>query len=96
MDRKVDTTRERKFAAFCDYLERIRFNDYVDMTNNPWRLLWVNFIAGAARGVGFAFGGSLLAAFLVYLLSQIAILNLPLISEFIAEIVRLVSKNLEP
>lgn len=95
MDSEISTVFERKLAAFCDYLERMRLADYVDMTNNPWRLLWVNFLSGLARGVGFAIGGSLLAAGLIYLLTQVAVMNLPIISEFIAEIVRLVSMNLE-
>ncbi|MBT9152852.1 MAG: hypothetical protein DDT35_01079 [Firmicutes bacterium] len=63
--------------------------------NNPWRLFWVNFLAGMGRGLGFAFGGSLLAAALLYLLSQVATLNLPIVSDVSAEIVRLVRIELD-
>jgi hypothetical protein len=75
-------------------LERAKLAEYVQLMNNPWRLLWLNFIAGLARGVGIAIGGSLLVGGLLYLLSQIAILNLPLISDIIAEIVKLVQIQL--
>jgi hypothetical protein len=75
-------------------LERAKLAEYVQLMNNPWRLLWLNFIAGLARGVGIAIGGSLLVGVLLYLLSQIAILNLPLISDIIAEIVKLVQIQL--
>jgi len=94
MDSETSKGFERKLASLCDYLERMRLADYVDMANNPWRLLWVNFLAGLARGVGFTIGGSLLAAGIIFLLTQVATLNLTLISEFIAEIVRLVSMQL--
>jgi hypothetical protein len=75
-------------------MEKINLSEYVELLHNPWRLFWVNFLAGLARGVGIAIGGSLLVALLLYLLSQIAVLNLPLISDFIAEIVRLVQTQL--
>ncbi|MBT9158562.1 MAG: hypothetical protein DDT36_01576 [Firmicutes bacterium] len=73
----------------------MKLAEYVALMNNPWRLFWVNFLAGMGRGLGFAFGGSLLAAALLYLLSQVAILNLPLVSDVIAEIVRLVRIELD-
>ncbi|MBT9134801.1 MAG: hypothetical protein DDT39_00724 [Firmicutes bacterium] len=75
-------------------LERAKLAGYVELMNNPWRLMWLNFLAGLARGVGIAIGGSLLVGLLLYLLSQIAILNLPLLSDVIAEIVRLVQMQL--
>lgn len=83
-----------KLRAIAMTLERAKLADYVQLMNNPWRLLWLNFIAGLARGVGIAIGGSLLVGLLLYLLSQIAILNLPLISDIIAEIVQLVQMQL--
>jgi len=83
-----------RLRAIAMTLERAKLADYVQLMNNPWRLLWLNFIAGLARGVGIAIGGSLLVGLLLYLLSQIAILNLPLISDIIAEIVQLVQMQL--
>lgn len=85
---------EDKVSTLAVFMERMKLAEYIELLNNPWRLFWVNFVAGLARGAGIAIGGSLLAAFLLYLLSQIAVLNLPLISDFIAEIVRLVQLQL--
>ncbi|MBS3984626.1 MAG: hypothetical protein KGZ66_03345 [Selenomonadales bacterium] len=85
---------DEKIRAVAMTLERAKLAEYVQLMNNPWRLLWLNFIAGLARGVGIAIGGSLLVGVLLYLLSQIAILNLPLISDIIAEIVKLVQIQL--
>lgn len=85
---------EDKVAALATSMEKMKLAEYVGLLNNPWRLLWVNFLAGLARGAGIAIGGSLLVAVLLYLLSQIAVLNLPLIGDFIAEIVRIVQNQL--
>jgi len=85
---------ENRVHALALLLERAKLADYVQLMHNPWRLVWVNFIAGLARGVGMAIGGTVLVALLLFLLTQVAILNLPLISDFIAEIVRLVQMQL--
>ena len=76
------------------YLERMRLVDYIALLNRPWRLMWVNFLAGMARGVGIAIGGALLAALVIFLLNELAILNLPVIGDFIAEIVKIVQGQL--
>ncbi|MBT9135058.1 MAG: hypothetical protein DDT34_00106 [Firmicutes bacterium] len=86
---------EERLRTLIYQFERMKLAEYVALMNNPWRLFWVNFLAGMGRGLGFAFGGSLLAAALLYLLSQVAILNLPLVSDVIAEIVRLVRIELD-
>ena len=47
-----------------------------------------------ARGFGMAVGFTLLGAMLIYILQKIMILRLPLIGEFIAEIVNIVQQRL--
>ena len=94
MEGRLIRSLEDKVGTLATSMERMKLAEYVALLNNPWRLFWVNFVAGLARGVGIAIGGSLLVALLLYLMSQIAVLNLPLISDFIAEIVRLVQIQL--
>lgn len=94
MENRLLRSLEDKVGHLALTMEKINLSEYVALLNNPWKLLWVNFLAGLARGVGIAIGGTLLVTFLLFLLSQIAVLNLPLISDFIAEIVRLVQVQL--
>ena len=69
--------------------------EYVEFLNNKRRMLYTNFLAGIARGLGMAVGFTILGAILVYLLKQVVFLNLPLISDFIANIVQLVNESLK-
>lgn len=66
------------------------FTEYLDLVKDTRKLLRMNFILGLARGFGMAIGFTILGALVFYLLTQIVVLNLPLISDFIAEIVKLV------
>ncbi|MGM9572096.1 MAG: DUF5665 domain-containing protein [bacterium] len=66
----------------------LRLGDYLAYLNNPWKLLYHNFLGGVARGVGIALGATLIAALIMYSLSKMV--TLPLIGQYIAEIVRIV------
>ncbi len=71
-------------------MEKMKLAEYVQLLNHPWRLLYINFIAGIGRGVGIAVGFTILGAFVLYILKQLVLLNLPWIGGFIAEIVQMV------
>ncbi len=75
-------------------LERMKLAEYVELLNKPGRLLYINFISGLARGVGIAVGFSLLGALLLLILQRLVVLHLPVISDFIAQIIRLVQVQL--
>lgn len=75
-------------------LEKTKINEYVDYINNRKRLIYLNFIQGIARGFGMAIGFTILGALLLYFLQQLIKLNLPLIGNFISEIVKIVKDNL--
>ncbi len=83
-----------KVADLTMAMEKMDLAEYLALVNRPARLMYINFIAGIARGFGFAVGFALLGAILVYLLKQIVVLNLPVIGDFIAELVRIVQQQM--
>jgi hypothetical protein len=85
---------EDKVERLSTAMERVNLAEYLRLLNNPWRLLWVNFLAGLARGVGMAIGGTILFAFILFVMGRIAGWNLPVLSEFIANLVRMVEEQL--
>ncbi|WP_010270082.1 DUF5665 domain-containing protein [Paenibacillus senegalensis] len=75
-------------------LEKARFAEYVQLIENPKRLLFNHLIGGVARGVGIAIGFTLLTSTLVYVLQALGALDLPIIGDYIAEIVKQVQAQL--
>jgi hypothetical protein len=49
-------------------MEQSRLGSYVDLMNRPWRLIWLNFLAGLARGIGIFVGGGLVGAAVLFIL----------------------------
>ncbi len=77
------------------YMESVNLGAYVDLYRRPWRMLWLNFAAGTARGVGMAVGFAILGALLIYILSSSFLDNLPVVGRVIAELVRIVEHELQ-
>jgi hypothetical protein len=76
-------------------LERSRIAQYTELLNRPWKLIGLNLLSGAARGVGIAIGFTFFAATIIYVLQVLGALNLPIVGDYIADIVRIVQRQLD-
>ncbi|MBR5548063.1 MAG: hypothetical protein IKU70_13950 [Clostridia bacterium] len=85
----------RRIDSWIAAMERLRLSDYVRYVDDRKRMFWTNFWGGVARGVGMAVGFTILGALLVLLLQDLARRNLPLIGDALAEIVRVVQRQME-
>ena len=68
--------------------------DIATLLGNRKKLLITNLIAGISRGVGIGIGVTVFSAILVALLRKTVTLNIPIIGEYIADIVEIVQKSL--
>lgn len=75
-------------------IEKAKIAEYANLMQDPKRLLYLNFVGGLARGLGIAVGFSILGAVAIYFLRRLVMLNLPLIGDFIAEIIKLVNRSM--
>lgn len=91
-------TMEKKLEQLALYMEKMKLAEYIDLLHNPRRLIWVNFLVGISRGFGIAIGFTLLGAIAFLILQRLVGLDLPLVGDFIAEMVKYVqeSKGLRP
>ncbi|MBM7867570.1 hypothetical protein GTO89_12670 [Heliobacterium gestii] len=94
VDRRLVESLNERIATLAVDMEKIRVAEYVDLFNDPKRLLYLNFLAGMARGLGMTIGFTVLGAVALLILRELVVLNLPLIGGFIAEVVRMVQTQL--
>lgn len=92
---KLTETLEQKITELSLNIEKMKLAEYVELLNKPWRLLWINFISGIARGLGIAIGFAILGAIILLFLQQLVKLNLPIIGGIIADIVNIVQQQLQ-
>ncbi|MEQ2130336.1 DUF5665 domain-containing protein [Caldanaerobacter subterraneus KAk] len=85
---------KKQLDQMVELMEKMKIADYVELMQSPYRLLWLNFIGGVARGFGIAVGFTILGAIIIYILQKLVVLNLPLIGNIIADIVKIVQQKL--
>ncbi|MGI6484988.1 MAG: DUF5665 domain-containing protein [Tepidanaerobacteraceae bacterium] len=93
-DNKLLDDLSQKIDDLSIKIEKLNLTEYLEVLRNPRRLLYINFLGGIARGVGTAVGFTLLGAFVIYILQRLVILKLPVIGNFIADIIKIVQKQL--
>ncbi len=85
---------DEKLKDISVKMDKLQIAEYIELLNNPKRFLLINFMSGIARGFGMAIGFFVLGALALYLLGRLAVLNLPIIGDYITEIVRIVQERL--
>lgn len=93
MGKKPETI-EGKLDRIAIALEKTRVAEYIELINNRKRFFYINFIQGLVRGFGMAVGFTALGALFIYFLKVLIKLNIPLIGDFITDIVKIVQENL--
>lgn len=84
----------RRLEHIAQHMEQMHLDRYLRYVHNWRRRLLMDFLGGIVRGVGFSVGFTVLGALLLYILRNIALANLPVIGEFLAELVRIVEQKL--
>ena len=85
---------ENNLADLLKYVKRINLAENGTKGQSTRRMLWINLFAGMTKGFGFAIGATVLGALLLMFLFRLADLNLPVVGEFIAKMVRIVQNHL--
>lgn len=102
-DRRTETVNEREqISLLQDRLEKIaadleksQMAEYVELLNRPFKLIWRNLMVGVARGIGSVIGFAFFATAILYVLQSLGQLNLPIIGDYIADLVRIVQIQLD-
>lgn len=75
-------------------VQRMDVAEFVEYYRRPWRVFLISFLTGIARGLGFTVGLTVFTALLVFLLRQVVMLNLPGIGHFLAQLIRIINRDL--
>lgn len=94
MDKDTESEILKKLDNLNEKIQGITLAEYTEMLKSPKKMIWVNFLAGLARGLGIAIGATVLGALFLIILFKIGQLNLPIIGKFIARIIKIVEMYL--
>ena len=61
-------------------MDSLGLADYMDYLSSPWRVAWMNLLAGVMRGLGFILGMTVVVALMTFIISYMV--ALPVIGEW--------------
>lgn len=83
----------RKIKQLNEKMNQEKFMDLIEILGNPKKMFFRNFFAGIFKGIGIGIGFSVLTAVLIYFLQKLVRLNIPILGDYIADIIDIVQIN---
>lgn len=83
----MDQAKIQELDLLAKRLENSGVAEYVKLSQRTGKILWLNFLSGIARGLGFSIGTTLVLAALYKILANIISMNIPYLTEMLQRIV---------
>lgn len=74
-------------------LENMNLHDLIYVLGSKKEIIRRNLLAGLARGIGGGIGFTIITAIIIYFLQKIVRLNIPIIGEYINDIIEIVQRK---
>ena len=91
--KKIMEQLNKKMDNINYVLTRNNFIDLVELLGNRKQIFFRNIISGIGKGIGIGIGVTVITAVIVIILQKIVTLNIPVIGEYIGDIVDIVEKS---
>ena len=83
----------KKIDELNSIMSKANLTELVYILGNRKEIIIRNILAGISRGVGIGIGVTIITAIIVWALQKIVKLNIPIIGEYIADIIDIVQKR---
>lgn len=93
MKRKLYSELNKKLDDLNYLLMKNKVLDLAELLGNKKELLFRNIWSGIAKGIGIGIGVTIITAIIVIILQKVVTWNIPVIGEYIADIVDIVQSS---
>ncbi len=70
-------------------LDNAGLTEYVKLSQKTGKILWLNFLSGIARGLGFSIGATLVLAVVYKILARIISMNIPYLTDLLQQVMNM-------
>lgn len=85
MNEEQEKNLAESIQTLTELVKELRDQDYLSILEDKKKFLWYNFLTGAAKGLGFVIGSTLLLALFLWVASQL--LTVPVIGDWVADLI---------
>lgn len=83
------TDQQAEADQLLQRLDNTGLAEYVRLSQKTGRILWLNFLSGIARGLGFSIGASLVLAVVYKILARIISMNIPYLTDLLQQVMNM-------
>ena len=84
---------QKSIDKLTNMLQDMNIHDLIYIFGSKKEIIKRNLLAGIARGIGGGIGFTIITAIIIYFLQRIVRLNIPIIGEYINDIIDIVQKT---
>ena len=84
---------QKRIDKLIEFLEKREFHNLIYVLGSKKEIFKRNLLAGIARGIGGGIGFTIITAIIIFFLQKIVRLNIPIIGEYINDIVEIVQRT---
>lgn len=84
---------QKSIDKLTKILENMNLHDLIYILGSKKEIIRRNLLAGMARGIGGGIGFTIITAIIIYFLQKIVRLNIPIIGEYINDIIEIVQRK---
>ncbi len=84
---------EKQIENLNEALQKSKIQELYELLGNKKEMIKRNLISGIFRGIGVGIGVTVITAILIFIMQRIVTLNIPVIGEYISDIVEIVEKS---
>jgi hypothetical protein len=89
--------KEEKIDRMERLLERLDnsgVSEFVRLSQNTGKILWLNFLSGIARGLGFTVGTAIVLAVVYRVVSELISMNIPYLTDMLTNFIDIIQQHL--
>ena len=84
---------EKQIEQLNELIQKANLQEISYLLGNKKELFFRNVLAGIGRGIGIGIGFTIITAVIIYFLQRLVRLNIPIIGEYVADIIEIVKQN---
>ena len=91
MKKEEEKSLAKSIFNLTKLVKQLRSEQYLQMVDNPKKFLFYNFLSGITRGLGFAFGASIIFALFIWFLSNL--ITIPVLGDWVVTLLDYVQET---
>ncbi len=92
---KADNKEDKidRLERLLEHLDNSGVSEFVRLSQNTWKILWLNFLSGIARGLGFTVGTAVVLTVVYKIIAQLISMNIPYLTVMLTDLIDLIQQH---